>query len=249
MNNTILSIDLDIIFSPYVGIYNKFIENNIPCESIWQNIQEIYSINDFEPNQQYLNLIIEIIKNYQNQINKIYIGEDHSNILEAIEKEKNNFLLPYKFDIYNIDYHHDIFYTEQQGQRIAEHRIADCGSWVGYLTYFDYINKYYWYCGKGSEVEENRLMESNEHAVPQTEKILFNSFPQNLNIDLLYISLSWPWIPINHYDIIKNIIDIIPNEKIVFLKYPFFYNRQKQNFLNNIGEQYYYYLDQLYKSK
>lgn len=135
MINEILSIDLDIIFSPYVGIYNGYILNNIPNKDTWKKIQEIYYIDDFEPNKKYIDLVIEIIKNYQNKVKNIYIGEDHSNILQAIQFEKKNLSIPYKFNLYNIDYHHDIFFTEEQAKRISEYEIADCGSWVGYLAY------------------------------------------------------------------------------------------------------------------
>ena len=244
--NTILSIDLDIIFSPYVGIYNNLATCQLPPDTVWKNIQNSYYIDDFEPNKKYLDLILCVINNYQNKVNKIYIGEDHSCILSAMQQEKNIWNFPYKFNLYNIDYHHDIFYTPDQGKLIEEHGIADCGCWVGYLTYFDYINKYYWYCGLGADVEEDMLMDVNEKAVPETQRIVFNNFPQNLNIDLLFISLSWPWIPPNYYNIIKEVLNIVNYDKVQFLKYPFFYNRAKQDFLDNIGEQYYKDFDWLY---
>lgn len=248
MNNTILSIDLDIIFSPYIGIYNNYVLNNIPNKDIWEKIQELYYINDFELNKKYNNLILEIIKEYQNKVKTIYIGEDHSSILQAIQNEKLNFNTPYKFDLYNIDYHHDIFYSEDQGKRISQYELCDCGSWVGYLSYFNYLNEYYWFCGQGSNLEQKLLLDSEPQAVPKTYKILFNEFPMDLNIDLMFISLSFPWMPLNKNDEINNILNTIDKTKIKFLKYPFFYNNQKQNFLNNKCEQYYNNFAWLYNS-
>jgi len=112
--NTILSIDLDILFSPYVGIYNKDIFNDKSLEYLWQSLSKTYNIWDFKINEEFLLYIKNILKVYIPQVKTIYIGNDHSSILSAIELEKNNFNIPYLFDIYNIDYHHDVVYNDNQ---------------------------------------------------------------------------------------------------------------------------------------
>ena len=123
---------------------------------------------------------------------------DHSGILTAMEHQKKNFDFPYEFDLYNIDYHHDIFYDQYQNEEIINNKQAHCGNWVGFLTYYKFINKYYWYYGEGSFLNEDQLIGINFQAFPDTTRFLLNkNFDKKLNIDLLYISISPQWIPID----------------------------------------------------
>lgn len=240
--NTILSIDLDILFSPYVGIYNKDIFNDKSLEYLWQSLSKTYNIWDFKINEEFLLYIKNILKVYIPQVKTIYIGNDHSSILSAIELEKNNFNIPYLFDIYNIDYHHDVVYNDNQQTKIIKCGTADCGTWIGYLNYYKMINKYYWYRGIGSEFNQDIMLYSE--VVPSMERFLFNKdFPLNLNIDLLFISISPPWIPNCYYSKIVDLISFLPQEKIKYFKYPFFINEDKPNFLLLKGDKFYDYFN------
>lgn len=235
--NTILSIDLDILFSPYVGIYNKEIFNDKPCEFLWNTISEFHNIWDFRINIDYLTYIQNIFNIYTQQVKTIYIGTDHSSILTAIEEEKNNLSQPYLFDIYNIDYHHDVVYGDAQQDRIIRCGTADCGNWVGFLSYYNLINKYYWYRGIGSEFDKKIMLHSE--VVPNMDRFLFDdSFPLDLNIDLLFISISPPWIPNCYYSQIEELLLKLPQEKIKYYKYPFFINEDKPKFLFLKGDKY-----------
>ena len=51
--DTIISIDLDILMSPYCGIYNEFIRPEQDRQYNWQKIEEIIDINGFTVNQEY----------------------------------------------------------------------------------------------------------------------------------------------------------------------------------------------------
>ena len=236
--NTILSIDLDILFSPYVGIYNKDIFDNKSTDFLWSCVSSQYNIWDFRINDNYLIYLKNILNIYINQINYIYIGYDHSSILKAIEKEKNNFSTPYKFNIYNIDYHHDIFYGELEKDEIINQNIANCGDWVGFLNYNNFIEKYYWYRGIGSEFDKTQMI-INSKIFPLTmEHFIFdNSFPNNLQIDLLFIAISPHWIPSCYYSKVQTFLLNLPQEKIKFLKYPFFVNGNRPNFLSLKGDK------------
>ena len=235
--NNILSIDLDILFSPYVGIYDKFIFDNKPCEYLWNQIKSFHNPLDFKINTYYFKYIENIFNNYKKQIPIIYIGNDHSSILNAIEEEKENLEYPYKFNIYNIDYHHDIVYTEAQRTDILEYNMTTCGNWVGYLNYNKLINQYYWYRGQGSEFNQDIC--NYPLIMPNNIKIsLFNNnFPLDLNIDLFFISISPQWIPTQYYDQIKNLLLKLFDKKIKHFKYPFFVNEGKPNFLSIKGDK------------
>ncbi len=225
--NTILSIDLDILFSPYIGIYNNFILD-YEIQNIWDKIKDQCDISLFTYNQDYFNVIKQILSIYQKQVDKIYIGFDHSSILTAIEDKKNNFTLPYEFTIYNIDYHHDIFYGDRQSEEIKKN-IINCGDWVGFLTYNKLLIYYYWYYGIGSSLSEKELIKINNEAYPSMVKQFFNNnFDLDLKIDLLFISISPQWIPPDQYQIIKDLLLTLPKEKIKFLEDPYLY----KNFLS-----------------
>lgn len=235
--NAILSIDLDILFSPYVGIYNKDVFNDKPLEFLWgESMSKHYNIWDFKINEEYTKIIKNILNNYIPQIKTIYIGNDHSSILNAIELEKNNFKMPYCFDIYNIDYHHDVVYGDSQQDKIIRCGTADCGNWVGYLNYYKYVNEYFWYRGIGSEFNKDIMLFSE--VVPKMNRYLLdNTFPLNLDIDLLFISISPPWIPNCYYSKINDLLLELPQDKIKYFKYPFFINEDKPNFLLLKGDK------------
>lgn len=229
--NTILSIDLDIIFSPYIGIYNTLVNSNQTNEIIWKSIATAYNINDFIPNEDYLQLIINLINKYSKQVNKIYIGLDHSCILEAIQLEKEKLKYPYKLTIHNIDYHHDIFYGEEQAFKLKRYNTASCSNWVGFLTINNFIQYYYWYYGQGSCYNQKMLEQECYEAIPQMIVSPFKNINTNLNIDILFISISSDWIPPQYYNMIKEIILDIPVEKRYYIKYPYFIGNEEKDFL------------------
>lgn len=235
--NTILSIDLDILFSPNVGIYNKDIYDNKSTDFLWDCLSQQYNIWDFRINNNYLEYLRDILNNYVNQIEYIYIGYDHSSILTAIEQEKNNLLIPYKFNLYNIDYHHDIYYGNLEKDEIIHQKIANCGDWVGFLNYNKFIEKYYWYRGIGSDFNKEEMLSQDLVPLDMDRSVFDNTFPKNLKIDLLFIAISPHWIPPCYYSNIKNFLLELPQEKIKFLKYPFFVNGNRQKFLSLKGDK------------
>lgn len=231
--NNILSIDLDILLSPYVGIYNNAVNTSGSCHWIWHTIDSIFETKYFTINQSYQEKLKTILNYYSKQVNKIYIGFDHSSILTAIENEKEKFKTPYKFDIYNIDYHHDIFYSDTQEKDITAMGIAGCGNWVGFLTYHNFVNHYCWYNGIGSNFEIEKMVEINKNLIPHMEKHLFDEeFEYPSNVDVLFISISPQWIPLQQYDNIKQFLLQLPQEKIEFIQEPFFNSIEEKNFLS-----------------
>ena len=245
--NTILSIDLDILFSPYTGIYNNQINNCYNCEKIWNGIEQSYTISDFTPNLEYCEIILNLFQNYSSQINTIYIGQDHSSILTAIELEKNNFQQPYNFNLYNIDYHHDIGYEKQAIEDIKNNRI-NCGNWVGFLNYYKFLNQYFWLEGLGTHFDQFILTNDLKELLPSNfeRKIFDKDFPLDLNIDLLYITFSPPWIPPKYYEIIAIILKELDQNKIKYLPTGYQEGNLKKPFLSLPGEKGYEIFNFLY---
>jgi hypothetical protein len=50
---------------------------------------------------------------------------------------------------------------------------------------------------------------------------------------MLYITYSPLWIPLGQENIIKEIIALIPKEKIVYLNEPYYFISTRKNFLNH----------------
>ena len=233
----IISIDLDICMSPYCGIYNQYVDPQEDKIYNWEKIKDQININHFSPNLDYINLINKIIENYYQTVDKIYIGYDHSSILNVIEKEKNNLSYPYLFDVYNIDYHHDISYSENQENLVINQKIADCGCWVGFLNYYNCINNYNWYYGIGSEYDIKGLKEISLNPINFKKEIFNSNFHMDLkDVKILFHSTSDPWIPTNCFYFIENLINELKNKKynIEFLNGEYSINRDRKKFLNRI---------------
>lgn len=234
--DTIISIDMDIVMSPYCGIYNNLVNPSIDRQYNWESIiQNEFNTQEFILNQEYYDQIIDIIKHYAPKVDKIYIGYDHSTILRAIELEKENLDKNYRFNLYNIDYHHDVSYAESQDKMIIDSKFAVCANWVGFLNYYNCLNSYSWYKGIGS----NKILSENKEINPMPMFIhtLNNNFPYGLeNVKILYITLSMPWIPLHlTNELGLSFIEKIKNIKdIYYLDGSYSLNNNRLHFLNKI---------------
>lgn len=238
--NNILSIDLDIVFSPYVGLYNNLVGDIYNVDYIWERISQIYDIKNFFPNEEYKKLIIDIINHYKTQVDTVYIGEDHSSILNALNEEKNNFKKPYKFNIYNIDFHHDIIYNDGDIVTIPL-GLSSCANWIGFLNYFNFINSYTWWKSPQSTFKVFELTDKFRDFSPVNLKQyeFSNLFPTNLKIDMLYITFSAPWIPPKYYSVIQDILSNVDKDQIKYM--PNFYTTTcvRKPFLSLNGDEVY----------
>ncbi len=218
---TILSIDLDILMSPYCGIYNQFI-SGVDRVGSWAEAKALLNISDFTINSEYKNTITDIISTYQNQVDKVYVGEDHGTILKALEAEN---LLNEDLNIINIDYHHDINYTILKSDRNKNvndfFEEAAVSHWAGYLLYKNNHNFYTWYRGIGSEFNLKFFMSMS--IVPLNYKnfkqeIFNNTFPLDMKIDMLYIVPSLPWIPKHCDKELNEVLNLVDPNKVVNIK-------------------------------
>jgi len=182
--NEILSIDLDFILEPCINLYNDLINNKIPKQKVWNDIEKKRSISrhiQYDLNR--LNFIKELF----NFNCPYYFGNDHSSIINAIAKN-NDLIFP--LNIYNIDHHHDIHYNKEQEDDCFLLNIAECGNWVGYLNAHDIINKYYWIRNENSsDFMGDRL------TAPVIEELYFNNYTieslLNKKFSMVYITSSW----------------------------------------------------------
>lgn len=234
--DTIISIDLDILMSPYCGIYNNLVKPDQDRQFNWEKIEEVIDINGFELNQEYKQIVEDIITKYSEQVDKIYVGYDHSTILNAIELEKENLNQDFVFDLYNIDYHHDIYYGDYQKEMIIDQHLACCGNWVGFLSYYNHINKYYWYKGIGGDYIPDLYSNDRDiHLNIDIQRLKETDFPDHLNnVKILYISCSYPWIPLRLSKKLGDFLLSLPQNKIYYLDGVYSSNYDRKKFLNDI---------------
>lgn len=235
MPNHILSIDLDIIFSNSLGLCTSF-SDRMAREAFWDQVYRDFKKEYFQPNREYCKQLKKILNSYIYKVDKIYIGQDHSSIIQALDMEKDKFNKDYSFDIHNIDFHHDISYGQTDEDEVTESFVCNCGSWVGLLNHCGYINSYTWYYGFGSNFREKALLGGDNPLTPRRlHRLPFENinFPMELDIKMLYITFSPLWIPYGQEDIVFNILNSLPKEKIVFLKDPYFCNQERKDFLNH----------------
>ena len=237
----IISIDLDILTSPCGSAYKDLISNYYNREYNFSNISNFIDIDKLPFNQQIYQKIWQIIQYYEQQVDVVYLGFDHSSILNAIEKEKNKFNNDYRFNIYNIDFHHDIVYGTNDEEQIVNSNICNCGNWIGYLNFNNYIKNYVWYKGIDSFFDREKLTDIKNPFCPKKLKVEddLNNFPLDLNITILYITFSPSWVPIN-FD--NKIIQLLNNiqKPIYYYPGPFFSNYQQVDFLNNKAKKFFY---------
>ena len=110
---------------------------------------------------------------------------------------------------------------------------ARCDNWVGFLQQNGFLKQYAWYYGIGSICDEESIILENRKAMPYMNRALFdeNTINNINNIDMIFISISPQWIPINQYNLIELFLVDLPEEKIQFIKKPFFDSAEEKSFL------------------
>lgn len=176
----ILTIDFDIIMNPSIDLYN---DSDL-------GVDEFLNKFDFIPViSADLNLyrdLTEIVLKYINNITFIY---DHHDIVDFLKDEEE------PFELYNIDYHHDIGYEEKNKWHIplSENDYHE-GNWVRYLYNINKIQKYIWYKSYYSSSPDAEIEKylTEEHLIHNTNIELFT---KEIEFDRVYISLSSEWVP------------------------------------------------------
>ena len=113
----------------------------------------------------------------------------------------DNMHLEDPFFLYNVDFHHDIAYDEDEIKGSVE--IVDCGNWVKYLfqKYKDLFNKYVWIKTKESEDYDYTNFFSRRFKTEDIDRFDFHSLSKKT--DLLVICMSPAWVPHEQLELFK----------------------------------------------
>lgn len=200
MEKRILSVDFDYIMYPCIKLYNEYINTLENSTVMWNNLDKRYAIND------HLSYDANALKSIQSIMLKniskgaIFVPiKDHDEIVK--NDIINNWISEgHKLMIMNIDYHHDLGYSDDTLESVMEFDEYDCSNWVSYLHLKGFLSDYYWIKAPTSDmptIDVRDVLTFNINDIDVLEP----------NYDIVFFALSEPWIPYKYqhlYHLITN---------------------------------------------
>ncbi len=170
----IVTIDFDIIMEPSIEIYNSMINDKYGIEDL-AKINNLISycnanLNTYSFLTTYLFNVFGLVD--KSNIHFIY---DHHKVYKYLNNE-------YKYNVYNIDHHHDFGYHDDSNKHLY------CGNWVLKMEEDNLLNDYTWIANYTS----SPFSKEDKFKKIILEKFDFSSLPIP---DLLIICLSKQWVP------------------------------------------------------
>ena len=237
-NLNILSIDMDYILEPCINLYNDLVLASQSPDKIWENLNKLRNIDEHisynEDNLRYIfnifTLALSKLKNKEN----VTFAVNHDAILFDLASSK---YLNNTFTIYNIDHHHDIYYSEVAKKDVDDYNAPNVANWVWYLDKYEKISQYNWICNKNSFFPEQEIKSFGKMDAFERDKI-----PQIFEVkewDYIFVCHSPHWFPRKYdmfldmlMDIYKNFTNITPelNENIFSpnsISRPYPYDKKK----------------------
>jgi len=188
---TILTIDFDIIMEPSIRIYNSLVNGQIYLENLPENNLLQFAKADLNIYRKITSYLLKICKNTE-----IIFIENHDQVLDFLEDDE-------KYDIINIDHHHDLGYGEKQINP-KEDEDYNCANWV-LMTYDkNVLNSYKWIRNN------NSILPKEDNRCPYTDQIIdtttLSELPQPDKIILCY---SAQWVPQTYRPLFMTWVDLL----------------------------------------
>lgn len=204
MEKTILSIDFDIIMHSCITLYNDDVEGNDNPIELWGWLEEEYKLEDYNLLSGDFKTLFEIAKllNY-NKDKPIYFIDEHQEIIDILQ-ERSEYNTD-TYNIYNIDFHHDIWYDEDSPDEILDNDEYTCADWVGYLYLKKKLKQYTWLKAPNSDLLEIPIYGKNFNF----NILRLSDFDKlyKINFDEIYVCLSPQWVP-EKYHYLYNILEL-----------------------------------------
>lgn len=201
----ILSIDLDYIMFPCIKLYNQFSAGKENDTMIWRYITQEVDENYFYYDAYALqNILNTILRNVKQGATFVPIRE-HQELVDYLHQLED--FEDLTFDVTNIDFHHDLFYDEEELNQILSFNKYSCANWLGYLYMKDRINSATWVKAPNSPWYREEIQ-----YFPIEVKGLGDIQDLDDTYDYVFLCLSPQWIPEKYqhlYDIICGAVDAI----------------------------------------
>ena len=205
MEKTILSIDFDIVMHPCIELYNDDVEGEDNPEELWNFLENKYNFEDLNLLKYDDKLVIQLIQLLKYNKNKpIYFIQEHQEIVDILKKSPT--YKEDKYNIINIDFHHDLWYNEESFQAILQDDEYNCANWLGYLLLKKKLISASWVKASNSIPPRIKTYGNNI----QLNTLYFKDLEKLYQIDFdeIYFCLSPQWVP-PKYQIIYEIIKLL----------------------------------------
>ena len=182
---TVLTIDFDIIMDSYTELYNHL--EYMPWEIRLNNLAGLREMpcNAFHY-EKIMNLLFTLFKLLNKE--KIHFIKQHHSIFHLLDKN-------FKYNIINIDHHHDWFYQMQYDK---EKNNLNCGNWVQCCYLNDLLNSYTWIKNETSIIPQF-LNDEDKNIDFKEYNLKFYDLMNLPQIDELFICFSPEYVPPYYY--------------------------------------------------
>lgn len=206
----ILSIDLDYILSPCINLYNDLVFANENPEKIWEKVNKLRNVDKhISYDNENLKYVFNVFSNALSKLkdkNNVTFANNHDAILFRLADKRYE---ADSFTVYNIDHHHDIYYSENSKSEVDRFDVASVANWVWYLDKHKKLSEYKWICNENSffpegEVTSNAKMDAYRG---KTYKDIFDVEEW----EYIFICNSPHWFPRDYDVFFEMLIDIYQN--------------------------------------
>ena len=209
----ILSIDFDYIMFPCIKLYNDLCGGGENSTTIWKIIEFGRGVDDkfISYDARSYTSIVKLVKAAieRDKNVKLIPIEEHQEIVDDLKRDEN--YNDTKYDLVNIDFHHDIFYRATDKNAIMHFDKYNCSDWVGYLILKDKIEKYTWVKAPNSDLYMHNLDGSHDIKFEIASGNIFDdikSFVDTNTFDKVYLCFSPQWVPYKYKHLYDLIIDL-----------------------------------------
>jgi len=199
----ILSIDFDWIMQPTIEAYNNLCHGNSPLgpKEIWEQIE--MTMPGFEAHcdlNRFTDLYFtlkEVIKNLTKD--DCYVGLAHDELYKFMKM-----LDAKKYNIYNIDHHHDLGYHITD-ESLDEQSIS-LANWAAKAHFDLNMYKYTWIHNPNSYMPE-KIPEKLKYTHTTDLRIL-----DEIKFDKVFICASWEWVPLKYQNLFAILTSLVDNK-------------------------------------
>ena len=206
----VLSIDFDYIMAPCLNLYNHLAHGDENPTVNWLFIEQELNIeNHLQYDAKYLQAIVDIII-YQMRNGASFTAiESHEEIVTKLKDLPD--YKDVKFDVTNIDFHHDLIYDCENVNRMVDFDEYNCANWFGYLYLKDKINHGTWFKASNSpppDYEKIKDFFADEEICEVKPSFMLHSLWEEDKYDMIFLCKSPQWVP-HQYEHLYNIVKAI----------------------------------------
>lgn len=208
----ILSVDFDIIMYPCIKLYNDKVGGDANPTELWSFLEQEYELQNFiNYDAKYLLKIAELVKTATSKGAKLIPIQEHQEIvdyLKATETYEED-----SYDVVNIDFHHDIWYRDEDKNNILSFDKYNCSNWLGYLYLKDKTNSIEWICAGNSGGYPAYDKENETVEVINKKTRLLEWDGQVKDVDYVFLCLSPQWVPYKFHHLYQLLINLCSNKE------------------------------------